>query len=145
MKYCDSFSELELGPGLYLTEYREHREIVVQVKEDVLAITAIRDGIFFAFISIVHIFISCICQYDDTDLDLVNWIKLIVYGAFSTYYVICLVKLLRSAFNFFEKYTDYSYYTVPHSNVDETGDSEDGDTGGDTGGVTDLDESGVIV
>ena len=110
------------------------------MKEDVLAITAIRDGIFFAIISFVHIFISYICQYDDTDLDLVNWIKLIVYGAFSTYYVICLVKLLRSAFNFFEKYTDYSYYTVPHSNVDEIGDSDDGERL-----VTDLDESEIIV
>ena len=135
------FSELELGPGLYLTEYREHREIVVQVKEDVLAITAIRDGILFAFVSGVLHFITALCQYGDTDLDLVNWIKLIVYGAFGTYYVICLAKLLRSALNFFEKYTDNTpYFTGPHQNVAETDDAKKGNEF-----VTNLDQNEITV
>ena len=109
-----------------------------------MAITAIRDGILFAFISIAQHFITVFCQYDDTDLDLVNWMKLILYGAFSTYYVICLLKVFLSAFYFFEKYTDNvpyrGYYTVPHSNVGETGDSDKRDKC-----FTGLDESEIIV
>ena len=111
------------------------------MKEDVLAITAIRDGILFAFVSGVLHFITALCQYGDTDLDLVNWIKLIVYGAFGTYYVICLAKLLRSAFNFFEKYTDNTpYFTGPHQNVAETDDAKKSNEF-----VTDLDQNEITV
>ena len=89
-------SEIQLGPGLYLTEWRERREVVLQVKKDILAFQAILDGIFFAHLSFIHIFASGVFYYlldsfDDTNMTVKSCILLILlelpFTIFRFYYL----------------------------------------------------------
>ena len=107
-------SEIQLGPGLYLTEWRERREVVLQVKKDILAFQAILDGIFFAHLSFIHIFASGVFYYlldsfDDTNMTVKSCILLILlelpFTIFRFYYLWCAFKLMRSAVKFFQNYT----------------------------------------
>ena len=119
-------SEIQLGPGLYLTEWRERREVVLQVKKDILAFQAILDGIFFAHLSFIHIFASGVVSYlldsfDDTNMTVKSCILLILlelpFTIFRFYYLWCAFKLLRSAVKFFENYT--KDVPLPITSVDQ--------------------------
>ena len=83
-----------------------------------------RDGIFFTIISLVHNFISSICDYNDTDWDVIDGVQWFVYWTFSIYYLHCLRNVLRSAEHFFEKYTAVETGGEPHDFAKNDTDSE---------------------
>ena len=119
-------SEIQLGPGLYLTEWRERREVVLQVKKDILAFQAILDGLFFAHLTFIHFFISGIVSpflysFDDTNETVANWILFILlellYIIFRFYCLWCFFKFMRSSVKFFVNC--YKDVPLPITSVDQ--------------------------